>query len=169
MRRPRAFVTRCVAVLVVGLAATGCYKYVPVQVGAVNPRADVRVVVTESAAARLSKDLGTYTTNLDGRVARELHDSVSVSVPVTRTYRGALMDSGWQTLFLGRAEVVQVHRRKLSRVRTVAASVGTAAVLALVVKSVVQWADPNTSNEEPPPPPPAQRVRFSASLRFPIR
>ena len=183
MRQPPAFLTRlkkdasrwalarkawrasAVAVLSIALVATGCYKYVPVQVATVDPHEDVRVLVTESAAARLSRDLGTYTTSLEGRLAQEAHDSVSVSVTVTRSYRGRLMESGRQTMFLGRGEVVQVHRRELSRARTVAAGVGAVAVVAVLIKSVVQWMDPNPSSEEPPPPPPAPMLRFGIPIR----
>lgn len=158
-----------VAVLSIGGVATGCYKYVPVQVATVDPQEPVRVFVTESAAARLSGDLGAYTTSLDGRLRLEAQDSVSISVPVTRAYRGRLIDTGWQTMFVGRGEVVQVHRRELSRARTVMAGVGAIAVCALLVNSVVHWMDPNPSGEEPPPPPPVPSPRFSGSLRIPIR
>jgi hypothetical protein len=153
------------AALLIGLAATGCYKYVPVQVATVDPQEDVRIFVTEPAAARLSRDLGTYTTSLEGRLGQEPHDSVSISVVVTRSYRGRLMDSGRQTMFLGRGEVVEVHRRELSRVRTVAAGVGTVAVFAVLATSVVQWMDPNPSEEGPPPPPPAPFLRFAIPIR----
>lgn len=148
-----------IAVLSIGLASTGCYRYVPVQVAAVDPQEDVRILVTESAAARLSRDLGAYTTSLEGRLRQEAHDSVSISLPVTRSYRGRVMDSGWQTLFLGRGEVVQVDRREISRARTVAAGVGAVAVFGLIINSVVQWLDPNPSGEEQPPPPPAPSIR----------
>jgi hypothetical protein len=158
-----------VALLSIGLLATGCYKYVPVEVATVNPQEDVRVLVTESAAARLSRDLGSYTTSLDGRLAREPNDSVSIAVTVTRAYRGRLMDSGRQTMFLGRGEVVEVHRRELSRTRTVAAGLGAVAVFALLVSSVVQMLDPNPSEDGTPPPPPEPFIGITGSFRIPIR
>ena len=159
---------RAVAVFSIAIGSAGCHKYVPVQVATVDPQEDVRILVTESAAARLSRDLGLYTTSLEGRLRQEEHDSVSISVPVTRIYRGRQMESGWQTLFLGRGEVVRVDRRELSRARTVAAGVGAVAVFALIVNTVVQWVDPNPSTEEPPPPPPAPSRRPNRSARIPI-
>jgi hypothetical protein len=162
--------TRCrasaLAVLSIWLAATGCYKYVPVQVATVDPEEDVRVVVTESAAARLSGDLGAYSTSLQGRLRQEPQDSVSISVPVTRSYQGRLIDTGWQTMFLGRGEVVQVHRREFSRARTIMAGVGAVVVVALIANSVVELMDPNPSVEEPPPPPPVPSPRLSGSVRI---
>ncbi len=156
-------------VLSIGLIATGCYRYVPVQLATVDPKEDVRVFVTDAAAARLSSTLGTYSTSLDGRFAREAQDSVSVSVSVARMYRGQVMESGWQTMFLGRGEVVQVHRRELSRTRTVALGVGGVAMFALLANSVVQWLDPNPSSNEEPPPPPAPSLRLGGFFRILIR
>lgn len=160
---------RAVTALAIGLLSGGCYKYVPVETATVDPQEDVRIFVTESAAARLSGDLGVYTRSLQGRFRQEAHDSVSISVPVTRAYQGRLLDSGWQTLFLGRGEVVRVDRRELSRTRTVAASVGVVAAVAVIITSVVQILDPNPSSEEPPPPPPAPSLRPNGSLRIPVR
>ena len=160
---------RAVAVFSIAMGSGGCHKYVPVQVATVDPQEDVRIVVTESAAARLSQDLGLYTTSLQGRLRQEPPDSVSIAVPVTRVYQGRLVDSGRQVLFLGRSEVVRVDRRELSRTRTVAVGVGAVAVFGLIVNSVVQWLDPNPSGEEPPPPPPpAPSIRSRGSVRIPI-
>jgi len=160
---------RTLAVLSIAIASGACHRYVPVQVAAVDPQEDVRIVVTESAAARLSRDLGLYTTNLEGQLRQEAHDSVSIAVPVTRMYQGRLIDSGRQTLFLGRGEVVRVDRRELSRGRTIALGMGAVAVFGLLVNSVVQWLDPNPSTEEqPPPPPPAPSIRPQGAVRIPI-
>ena len=165
----RAGWARTIAVLSIGLASAGCHRYVPVQVAAVDPQEDVRIVVTESAAARLSPDLGLYTTRLEGRLRAEAHDSVSIAVPVTRLYQGRLLEAGRQTLFLGRGEVVRVDRRELSRARTVAVGVGVVAAFGVLVSSVVQWLDPNPSTEEPPPPPPpAPSIRPRGFVRIPI-
>ena len=163
-----AWRARSAAVFSIGLVSAGCYRYVAADVATVDPQEDVRIVVTEQAAARLSPDLGMYTTSLNGRLREEAHDSLSISVPVTRAYQGRLLESGWQTLFLGRTEVLRVQRRELSRTRTVAAGVGAVAVLALVVNTVVQWIDPNPGTEESPPPPPAPSVRPSGFFPIPI-
>ena len=159
---------RSLVAVSIAILSSSCHKYVPVQVAAVDPQEEVRIVVTEAAAARLSRDLGLYTTSLQGRLRQEPPDSISIAVPVTRVYQGRLLDSGRQVLFLGRSEVVRVDRREISRSRTVAAGVGAVAVFALIVNSVVQWLDPNPSTEEPPPPPPpAPSIRPQGSVRVP--
>src|SRR5947207_3323396 len=79
------FPIRCravVAVLIAGMASTACYSYVPVTLGAVGSNEDVRVRVTEEAAARLVKELGTFSTEIDGQFAREGGDSISVGVAI---------------------------------------------------------------------------------------
>ena len=160
---------RAVAAFSIALVSAGCHKYAPAEVGTVDPQESVRVLITEPAARRLSSDLGVFTTSLEGRLRREEHDSLSISVPVTRVYQGRTVDSGWQTLFLGRGEVVRVERRELSRGRTIALGVGAVAAFALLVNSVVQWLDPNPGTEEnPPPPPPAPSIRSKGSSQIPI-
>jgi hypothetical protein len=148
--RGRAVAARCL----LGLTLCGCYNYVPVDLASVRPTEYVRVEVTEQAAVRLVKDFGAYLRELEGQVAREGADSVSVTVPVGRDYRGVALEGGRQTLFLGRQEVIGVRRREFSRSRTVAASVGSLVVFGLIAAGVAQWGDPNSEVVEPPPPPP---------------
>ena len=158
----RAAITRCL----LGLTLCGCYSYVPVDLASVKQSEYVRVEVTEQAAVRLVKDFGAYLRQLEGQVAREGSDSVSVTVPVGRDYRGVALEGGRQTLFLGMQEVVGVRRREFSRGRTMAVSVGSVVVFAAIVAGVAQWGDPNSEVvEPPPPPPPAGRIVFR--FRFP--
>jgi hypothetical protein len=133
---------------------SGCYRYVPVDIAAIRPTEDVRVQVTESAAVRLVKEFGTYLTALEGRVSREGTDSLSITVPIGRDYRGVSLEGGRQVLFLGRSEVVGLRRREFSRGRTLAVSAGALVVFGALVAAVTQWSDPNSSVVEPPPPPP---------------
>ncbi len=136
------------------LALGGCYRYVPVDVASVRPAEVVRVDVTEKASLRLVKDFGAYLSSLEGQFAREGRDSVSVTVPVNRDYRGVSLEGGRQTLFLGLQEVVGVRRREFARGRTVAVGVGSLVVFAAIVAGIAQWGDPNSEVVEPPPPPP---------------
>lgn len=145
---------RPMAVCVGLVTLSGCYRYVAVDLASVQPTEFVRVDVTEQAAVRLVRDFGAYLTSLEGQFAREGRDSVSVTVPVGRDYRGVSLEGGRQTLFLGLQEVVGVRRREFSRSRTVAVSVGTLVVFAAIVAGVAQWGDPNSEVVEPPPPPP---------------
>jgi len=156
--------------LIAGAANTGCYSYVPISMAAVEPKQEVRVRVTPEAAARLSKELGVFSTELDGQFTREGADSVSVGVPIDRSYNGNTIGTTTQLLFLGRSEVVDVRKREFSRSRTVLVSAGTAVGFGLMAIGVKQLVDPNgPSDNQPPPPPPPSPIRRPAAHRLIIR
>jgi hypothetical protein len=152
------------ALLLVPQAA--CYRYVPIEPAAAGAQEEVRVQLTDAAAARLARELGTYTPRLDGLLGRGTGDSLSVALTIGRDYRGVSLESARQVLYLGRSEVVEVRRRELSRARTALAGVGALAAFAIVAGTVSQLGDPNTGGEEPPPPPPPG---FRALVRIPFR
>jgi hypothetical protein len=142
-------------------SSSACFTYVPVQMTALAPQQDVRVRITDNAGARLIKDLGVYTTQLDGEF--EAHgDSVSVTVPIVREYRGLALPATNQSLYLSRSEVVEIRQRRLSTTRTVLATAGVVAGFVALVESVQAIFNPSEATEEPPPPPPV-------GIRIPIR
>src|SRR6185312_12235244 len=148
-----------------------CYRYVPIRNETPGPHEDVRVRITENAAGRLVKDLGVYTTQLDGQYALQGNDSVSLAVPIDRQYQGVTVGSTTQTLYLGRSEVVEVSRREFDRGRTVLLSAGIVAGFAALAASIVQIADPNDpSDNHPVPPPPSVRrpVSHGFTVRIPL-
>ncbi len=151
-------------------SSSACFTYVAVPISAVAPQEDVRVVITNDAGARLVKSLGIYTTQLDGEL--ETHgDSVSVTVPINRDYRGQVLEGTNQSLYLGRSEVVEVRQRKFSRSRTLIASAGVAVGFVALVKAIEAISDPNPDKEETPPPPPVGTripLRPITLIRIPI-
>jgi hypothetical protein len=151
---PVARVVLLLAVLTTG----GCYTYVTVPVSAVRPDEEVRVRVTEAAAARLVGEFGAYTAQYDGNLTpARVADSLSLTVQIGRAYRGMALENARQTLYLGPGELVEVRRRRLSRERTALVSAGVLVGFVLLTRSVVQLFDPNPDPDEPPPPPPALR------------
>lgn len=161
------------ALLVGTLMSSGCFTYVPVSLTSVPPREEVRVRITDDAGARLVRDLGTYTTVLEGEVAPQ-GDSVSITVPIVREYRGTVLESARQVLYLGQPEVVEIRRRQFSRSRTVLTSVGALVAFGGLVGAIIAIADPNPGSEDilPPPPPPGassapRRLPFLIQIRIP--
>jgi hypothetical protein len=142
------------AILAAALSSSGCYRYVAVSPAAVAPDHEVRVRITRAAAARLAGDLGTYATELDGTLAPRGPDSLALTVPIKRQYRGVTLDSTVQVLSLGRSDVVDVRRSRFARGRTIAAGTGVLVGFALLAAAVVQLLDPNPGTDENPPPPP---------------
>ena len=167
--RARQLRRSVVPLLIAGVANTACYTYVPASLGAVQSKEEVRVRVTDGAALRLSKELGSIATEIDGQIANEGPDSVSVGVSIDKSYRGVTVGTTTQTLFLGRSEVLEIRRRELSRSRTVLVAAGTVVGFGLLAAGIAQLFDANepTDNSGTPPPPPAVR-RPHVILRIPI-
>jgi hypothetical protein len=172
INRAASFARALVGLLIAGYAAAGCYKYVPVSVGSVDSKEAVRVRITEQAAARLAAGLGSYSQELDGEFSQQGPDSVSLGVPIDRTYRGTTVGTTTQLLYLGRSEVVEVRRRTFSRGRTLLVTTGTAVGFAARAAGVAWIGDTNSpSGETPPPPPPSgvrRPTRHLLTLRIPL-
>jgi hypothetical protein len=153
-------------------ANAACYHYVPVSLETAGSNDEVRVRVTADAAARLTKDLGAFTTEIDGQFAPQGRDSVSVAVPIDRAYRGMTVGTTTQVLFLGRSEVVDVRKREFDRARTILVTTGAVVGFGLLATTVVQLADPNPDSQDgrtPPPPNPSRTpTRHGFTVRIPI-
>jgi hypothetical protein len=160
------------ALLIASSASTGCYSYVPISLGAVEPKEGVRLRVTEEAAARLAKDLGVFSTQIDGQFARKAGDSISVGVEIDRAYQGTTIGSTTLEILLGRSEVVDVRKRQFSRPRTVLVTAGTVVGFGLLAVGVTQLVDPNGPSDDSHPPPPPSPLRrpsgYHLGLRIPI-
>ena len=158
---------RLVATLLLAAAANAaCYSYVPISFGSVDTKEDVRLRVTEDAAVRLVKEVGTFSTELDGQLAPEGRDSVSLGVTIDRTYRGATIGTATQTLVLARSEIIDVRRRQFSKSRTVALTVGTLVGFGALAAGIAQLVDPNGAPESDVTPPPPTTVRRPTGIQF---
>jgi len=142
------------AFLAGALALSGCHRYVAVSPASLAPDAEVRVRITREAAGRLAGQLGTYATELDGTLAPRGQDSLALTVPIVREYRGVKLDSTVQVFSLGRSDVVDVRRSTFARGRTIVAGAGVLVGFALLAAAIIQLTDPNPGSEGPPPPPP---------------
>lgn len=152
------------------LANGACYHYVPISPDAAASGEELRVRITKEAAARLAGELGTYSTDLDGKVSLRGTDSLAVAVPIARAYQGVTIDTTAQLLTLGRSEVVDVRRSELSRGRTILTGVAVVAAFALLVGAVHQITNPNPGTDETlPQPPPPNGSRAPAGHRVGIR
>jgi hypothetical protein len=131
-------------------------------------REDVRLRVTEDAAARLSKEIGTFSTEIDGQLNGQVRDSISLGIPIDRTYRGATIGTTTQVLFLAPSEILEVRRRQFSRSRTVLVTAGTVVGFGLLAAGIVQLVDPNGAPENQPPPPPPPMYRGFIRFKLPL-
>ena len=164
---------RTIGALVIAAAAnTACYRYAPIALGAAPSSSEVRIRVTDEAAARLSKDLGAFVTEIDGQLAVPSPDSVAFAVPIERAYRGITVGTTTLTLYLGRSEIVEVRKREVDRARTVLVTAGIVVGFGVLAAAVVQLADPNPESQDGLPMPPASPTRtprqHGLTVRIPI-
>lgn len=151
-RRSRAVVALALA----GVVNGGCFTYAPIAFDSVQPKDDVRLRVTDDAAARLSKDLGAFSREIDGEMSREGRDSVALGISIDRSYKGMTVGTSTQTLVLARSEVLEVRKRQFSKQRTAIFSAATVVGFGLLAAGIAQLVDPNGPNDgqttNPPPP-----------------
>src|SRR5689334_20158681 len=157
-----------VAGLIAATASTACYNYVPVSLGTVGPKEDVRVRVTDAAAVRLSETLGAVSNEIDGAIARQGSDSIAVGVSIARAYRGTTIGTTTQLLSLGRSEILDVRKRQFSRGRTVLLAAGTVGGFGLLAAGISALVDPNGPPDDQRPPPPPVTLRRPSGLRIRI-
>jgi hypothetical protein len=140
-----------------------------VSIGSIDSKEAVRVRITEQAAARLASELGSYSQELDGEFSPQGRDSVSLGVPIDRTYRGTTVGTSTQLLYLGRSELVEVRRRTFSRKRTILVTAGTVLGFAALATGVSWISDANSPSDETPPPPPPSPIRRPTRHGFTVR
>lgn len=155
--------------LIAAWVGGACYRYVPISPATAGPNDEVRIRVTDAAAARLSKDLGAYVTEIDGQFAPQGSDSVSIAIPIERQYHGMTVGTTSQVLYLGRSEVVEVRKREFDRARTILVSAGSVVGFGLLAAAVVQLTDPNPDSQDHPSPPPPTPSRIPLGHRFTVR
>lgn len=157
------------ALLIAGMANAACYRYALISPVAAAPNDEVRIRISEDAAARLSKELGAYVTELDGQFAPQGADSISIAIPIERAYHGMTVGTTSQVLYLGRSEVLEVRKRQFDRARTILVSAGAVVGFGLLAAAVVQLLDPNPVSQDTPPPPPPTGTRIPLGYGFRIR
>ena len=170
-RLPRALRMSAVTTLLAAvLANSACYHYVAVSPETVASDEDVQVRITKAAAGRLAGELGTFSTELDGKLSVRGSDSLAVAVPISREYQGVALDTTAQFLTLARSEVVDVRRSEISRGRTILTAAGVVVGFALLVSAIQQLTNPNPGTDETlPPPPPPTGSRAPSGHRVGIR
>jgi hypothetical protein len=144
------------AKVAVGLLATACYSYAPVAEPVPRQSDDVRVHLTPSGAGDLAREIGPRMAAVDGRVVEVRPDSsLTLAVSLLRSVSGEQV--AWQgdaALVIPRSAIASVERRRLARGRTIAASTGATAALAVIGVLAVRSGGKGSRTGVPPPPPP---------------
>jgi hypothetical protein len=129
--------------LLLALLAPACFRYQAVDLGAVSPQEEVRVLLTDEAAVRLALNYGAINKRLEGQLAPAASDSLMLAVWIGRNYVGTSFENARQRLSLGRGEIMEVRRRTFSPARTAIVTAGVIGVIGIIIDRIGFLENPN--------------------------
>lgn len=168
--KPKLLLPTFAAVLVLS-TATGCFNYVPTEIGAVPPGESVRLFLTRAGLDAINEAGNEDALNtlfepvLSGEFVRRTDADLYVRIPTVRRQVGFHTDQLGQDIRVPAGEIVQIERQELSRAKTGALIGGTAAVITGLIVFILNDArqpDPIV----PPFDPVEDRRRPVIILRF---
>lgn len=137
------------ATLLVALAVflAGCYRHVPVRIGAVPPGAEVRLRLSEEGVERVEDITGVRRAQVSGELL-QWAEEVMISVAFLTSDGQSLR----QQISVDADEVVSVDVRELDRTRTAVLAAGVGAVVGTaIVATVVKIIGGSSQGGQPPP------------------
>lgn len=168
--KPKRLLSTLAAALVLS-TTTGCFNYVPTEIGAVPPGESVRLYLTragvdaaneggaEEALSVVSEPV------LSGEFVRRTGDDLFLRVPTVRRQIGFHSAQLGQDIRIPTGEIVQIDRQQLSKAKTgLLVGGATAAITGLVVFILNDARQPNSVN--PPFDPVEERGRRVITIRF---
>jgi hypothetical protein len=124
-----------ITIVGVALLASGCFRYVPVELDAAPAGDEVRVELTRVGFAELPELPNNSGPDLNGTLLRFDNDRLFLRVPVYVRLDGLVTQTVQQELAIPAREVVQLERRELSRMRTGLSIGGGLATLGVIFLS----------------------------------
>jgi hypothetical protein len=116
-------VLRGVTIVAIALVASGCFRYVPAELGTLPAGNEVRLELTRVGFAQLPELPNVAGPDLNGTLVRVEPDRLFLRVPVNVRLDGLVTQTVQQELAIPAGDIVQMEHRVLSRGRT-ALSVG---------------------------------------------
>jgi hypothetical protein len=151
------------------LVVSGCFSYVPADMGTVPEGNDVRLYLTRQGVAGLPEIPTQSGPRLTGTLVRKDNDQILLRVPVAVQQDGLMTRTLGQDVRIPASDIVQLERRSFNRARTgFAVAGGAVAVVGLIaafVKSQPQNVDPRPGDEEGP----GVHGRWFQLVTFPVR
>ena len=138
-------VTRIALVVATGVFS-GCFRYVPAELGALPAGDDVRLELTRVGFAQLPEMPNHPGPDLNGRLVRGDAARLFVSVPVNVRMGGIVTQTVQQEVSIPAGDIVRFERRELNRMRTGLAIGGGLATLGVIFLS---FHDSNENAELP--------------------
>ncbi len=147
------------------VALTGCYRYVPAEIGAAPPGTDVQLLVTRDGTeeAQVAGALTDGEPRVRGTVVAREDDVLLVRVPVAQRQDGFIVNRIDQAIRFPIDEIVSLQRRELNPLTTSLAiggiAVGVGAAIAVLG---------NPLKGDSPEPPGPDELFFSFPLPLPF-
>ena len=155
----RACLTRtrraCLAIGAASLFASGCFRYVPVELAAVPDGNDVRMYLTRQGLAALDELPLESGPIVRGKLITQDNGDVTLRVPVATRQTGFHSSMIGQDVRIPTGDIVQVERRQLDKLGTGLLIGGAIGVTALVMTLIL---DSHSETVVEPPPPEEIRV-----------
>ena len=131
--------TRSGLVFLASLFLSGCFTYIPIDPGEVEPGLDVRARVNSTASARIAPLIGsTDARRLDGKLITRAGDTLIVEVPTVMLHNREFGRTPNQRVSIPRGELVELEVRKMDRWRTMGIVGGAAVVLGVTLTNALK-------------------------------
>ena len=155
------------AALAWGLSLGGCYRQIPVEMGALAPREEVRVWLSPTGVAAVAPVLGSQATALEGTVLAAGPSDLTLQVPVAVQQVGFQRSVLHQEIRLRPGEYSMLQRRELDRTRTAVVVTGVGAALAGAAWATISgWTGASSDREVTEEP---AQARVPLIFAIPIR
>lgn len=168
--KPKRLLPTLVAAVMLS-TATGCFNYVPTEIGAVPPGESVRLYLTRAGVDAINEAgneeaLSTvFEPVLSGEFVRRTDADLYVRIPTVRRQVGFHTDQLGQDIRVPAGEIVQIERQELSKAKTgLLVGGAAAAITGLVVFILNDARQPDVAS--PPFDPVEDRRRRVFTLRF---
>jgi len=138
--------------IVVMLFLSGCFSYIPMELGAVPQGQEVRVYLTREGQIDLAEFPNHEGPLLRGRLLGSSNDQLYLRVPIAVRREGFHTATLNQDIWIPAHHIVQIESRELSRAGTGLLVAGAAGVAAAVVLVIMTGARPGVEPPEDGPP-----------------
>ena len=150
--------------LLAPVAMAGCFSYVPVDLARVEVADRVRAEVDLSEERAAEEPLARLGPVVRGQVLARTPEALTLRVPLAPGAGGSPGVPGLaETVAIPAPAIRRLEVREMERGRTVALTMGGAALLGFILYQAFERTDPRGQNGENPPP------ADEAILRLPVR
>jgi hypothetical protein len=119
--------------LFAAFVCSGCFRYVPGDLGSISPEGEVRLELTRVGFAQLPELPNNPGPDLSGRVVRQDPTRLWLRVPIAIRADGMVTGTVQQDLVIPATDIVKIERRVFSRRRTgVVAVAGVGALIGTI-------------------------------------